>query len=139
MRISDWSSDVCSSDLGEFHYVCDGVQQAARCARDGNLIWLDADGATRCYRDITWVAAETTAVGSDGRLLAHSDGKIVAVHVQPGDVVSKGQTLLVLEEMKMEFQQIGRASCREEMCQYFEISGVDVSLKKKTIINVNVV
>src|SRR3546814_1669027 len=55
-------------------------------------------------RAITWVAAETTAVGSDGRLLAHSDGKIVAVHVQPGDVVSKGQTLLVLEAMKMEFQ-----------------------------------
>src|SRR3546814_13833653 len=55
-------------------------------------------------RAITWVAAETTVVGSDGRLLAHSEGKIVAVHVQPGDVVSKGQTLLVLEAMKMEFQ-----------------------------------
>jgi geranyl-CoA carboxylase alpha subunit len=43
-------------------------------------------------------------VGSDGRLLANSDGKIVAVKVQPGDRVEKGQTLVVLEAMKMEFQ-----------------------------------
>jgi geranyl-CoA carboxylase alpha subunit len=36
--------------------------------------------------------------------LAHSDGKVVAVHVKVGDVVEKGQTLAVLEAMKMEFQ-----------------------------------
>jgi len=29
---------------------------------------------------------------------------VVAVHVKPGDVIEKGQTLAVLEAMKMEFQ-----------------------------------
>lgn len=96
--------EITRSTCGAFHYCCAGVQQRARYAHDGNLIWLDADGATRAYRDVTLVAAEAAAIGSDGRLLAHSDGKIVAVHVQPGDVVGKGQTLLVLEAMKMEFQ-----------------------------------
>lgn len=89
---------------GEFRYACDGVQRHAQYARDGDLIWLDADGVTRAYRDVTMAAPEAAAPGSDGRLLAHSDGKIVAVHVQAGDVVSKGQTLVVLEAMKMEFQ-----------------------------------
>lgn len=96
--------EIASSAVGSFRYVSDGVQQHAQYARDDDLIWLDADGATNAYRDVTLVAAEAAAVGSDGRLLAHSDGKIVAVHVQAGDVVGKGQTLLVLEAMKMEFQ-----------------------------------
>ena len=48
--------------------------------------------------------AEPDLVGSDGRIVAHSDGKIVAVLVKAGDTVAKGQTLAVLEAMKMEFQ-----------------------------------
>src|SRR3546814_20639076 len=32
---------------------------------------------------------------------------------------------------KLMFDQIGRASCRERVCQYVKISGVDVPLKKK--------
>jgi len=63
-----------------------------------------ADGVTECFIDRSYAPAETTAAGSDGRISAHSDGKIVAVLVKPGDQVSKGQTLAVLEAMKMEFQ-----------------------------------
>ena len=44
------------------------------------------------------------AAGADGRILANSDGKIVAVHVAAGQKVEKGTTLVVLEAMKMEFQ-----------------------------------
>ena len=36
-------------------------------------------------------------------MLAPMDGKILKVLVQPGDTISKGQTLAVLEAMKMEF------------------------------------
>jgi geranyl-CoA carboxylase alpha subunit len=43
------------------------------------------------------------AVGS-GQLQASMDGAIVAVLVQAGDAVSAGQTLVVLEAMKMEHQ-----------------------------------
>jgi geranyl-CoA carboxylase alpha subunit len=96
--------DVVRNLAHEFHYVCDGVQGKARTARDGTRMWLDAEGAVYCYSDITLEAAQAAAAGSDGRLLAHSDGKIVAVHVKPGDVVEKGKTLAVLEAMKMEFQ-----------------------------------
>ena len=67
-------------------------------------MWLDAEGAVYCYEDVTLAPVAAAAAGSDGRLLAHSDGKVVAVHVQVGDVVAKGQTLAVLEAMKMEFQ-----------------------------------
>jgi geranyl-CoA carboxylase alpha subunit len=96
--------DVVRNLAHEFHYICDGVQGRARTARDGDRMWLDAEGAVYCYEDVTLAPAAAVAAGSDGRLLAHSDGKLVAVHVQAGDVVSKGQTLAVLEAMKMEFQ-----------------------------------
>ena len=56
------------------------------------------------FTDRTYAPAESAAAGADGRITAHSDGKIVAVNVQPGDAVKKGQTLVVLEAMKMEFQ-----------------------------------
>lgn len=90
---------------GAFRYLGAGVQGCARYARGrGDSLWLMAEGATECFVDRSYAPAETTAAGSDGRITAHSDGKIVAVLVKPGDAVAKGQTLAVLEAMKMEFQ-----------------------------------
>jgi geranyl-CoA carboxylase alpha subunit len=96
--------DVARNLPHEFHYVCDGVQGKARIAHENDSVWLDAEGSTHCYTDVTLAPAAAAAAGSDGRLLANSDGKIVAVHVKAGDIVEKGQTLAVLEAMKMEFQ-----------------------------------
>ena len=96
--------EIKQAELGRFRYVIDGIQSEARYARVSDTLWLAADGRTEAFTDRTYAAAATTAAGSDGRITAHSDGKIVAVHVKPGDVVSKGQTLAVLEAMKMEFQ-----------------------------------
>ncbi|MGH8504356.1 MAG: acetyl/propionyl/methylcrotonyl-CoA carboxylase subunit alpha [Stenotrophobium sp.] len=87
-----------------FHYIVDGVQGKARVAHDGDIVWLAAQGVTDCYTDITLAPAQAVAAGADGRILANSDGKIVAVHVQAGERVEKGKTLVVLEAMKMEFQ-----------------------------------
>ncbi len=96
--------DVSRSNAGEFHYIVDGVQGKARIAHLGDTVWIAAEGATHCYSDVTLAPAQAVAAGADGRILANSDGKIVAVHVQPGDKVEKGTTLVVLEAMKMEFQ-----------------------------------
>jgi geranyl-CoA carboxylase alpha subunit len=95
---------IASALDSSFRYLIDGLQGYARYARDGDAIWLDAAGCIELYFDRTYAPAETAAAGSDGRILAHSDGKIVAVHVKDGEKVEKGQTLAVLEAMKMEFQ-----------------------------------
>src|SRR3546814_16251273 len=42
MRISDWSSDVCSSDLSSLHNLCDGVLVAAAFLADPILGVLTA-------------------------------------------------------------------------------------------------
>src|SRR3546814_1573044 len=75
MRISDWSSDVCSSDL------CD---PAGRAAAEAAVARLAAGG----YRVIAVAAGPVT---------------------EPEAESLDGLTLL---------GQIGRASCRERVCQY---------------------
>jgi geranyl-CoA carboxylase alpha subunit len=95
---------VDAMDEQGFAYTHDGLRQRAHIAREGTTLWLDAAGRCTDYQDLTLAPAQGAVAGSDGRLLAHSDGRVAAVHVQAGDTVAAGQTLLVLEAMKMEFQ-----------------------------------
>lgn len=89
---------------GHCRVLVDGRSSVFDWSREGDLLWLTSELGTDCVIDRSYAPAETAAPGSDGRILAHSDGKIVAVHVKSGDAVAKGQILAVLEAMKMEFQ-----------------------------------
>src|SRR3546814_18986982 len=95
MRISDLSSDVCSSDLDERQeHVPLGVPDVPLGGEEG--VALGAGG----QRHPPFEHLEQRAEGEADR----------------GD-----------EERQPE---IGRASCRERVCQYVSISVVAVSLKK---------
>jgi geranyl-CoA carboxylase alpha subunit len=71
---------------------------------DGNDIVVDVDALTVRFTDKTYAPPETAAAGSDGKLRAPMDGRIVSIKVAPGDQVSRGQTLIVLEAMKIQHQ-----------------------------------
>src|SRR3546814_4273279 len=102
MRISDWSSDVCSSDLWQ--------RRAGRVVAIGCAV--AAGGLLLIWARAAWVAAPVLAypVTTDFSALVES--------VEP--LPARDQV-----------RQIGRASCRERVCQYVEILVVDVALKKK--------
>src|SRR3546814_16708910 len=88
MRISDWSADVCSSDLVGAHRARPGRQPIGRPA--------DEPGDRPvCDRPFANQAAQHKKLA----------------------VIVRGQ--------------IGRASCRESVCQYVWISVVAVSFKKQ--------
>src|SRR3546814_16473505 len=98
MRISDWSSDVCSSDLRGLQGVLRGISRVTygRPAR------------------ITTVLVALFAVGSI----------YTALQIRIGNPV-EGSSLLwhdseyneAVRQINAHFQ-IGRASCRERVCQY---------------------
>ncbi len=71
---------------------------------DGNDILVDLDGLTVRFTDRTYAAPEAAAPGSDGKLRAPMDGRIAAIHVGAGERVARGQTLIVLEAMKIQHQ-----------------------------------
>ena len=56
------------------------------------------------FTDKTYAPPAAAAAGSDGKLRAPMDGRIVAIKVAAGDSVSRGQTLIVLEAMKIQHQ-----------------------------------
>src|SRR3546814_1556468 len=89
MRISDWSSDVCSSDLAAL-----GPADAAHLEAEGDVV------GHRHEREEREVLEDQR-----GRPLVRPD----AAHVAPADAHG---ALRGLEE------EIGRASCRERVCQY---------------------
>src|SRR3546814_13613476 len=91
MRISDWSSDVCSSDLLDHR----GLRPFA------NLVL--------------------------NRYLQQRD-EVAALALLP---------LFLSARAAVRAQEIGRASCRERVCQYVSISVVAVAFKKKNAHTLN--
>ena len=71
---------------------------------DGNDIVVDLDALTVRFSDRTYAPPATAVAGSDGKLRAPMDGRIVAIKVAAGDKVTRGQTLIVLEAMKIQHQ-----------------------------------
>src|SRR3546814_13206179 len=101
MRISDWSSDVCSSDL------------FAVRVHAGHFGGFAADQG----------AAGQFATAGDA--LDHGGG---GVHVQlaAGEVVEEEQRLGTLHQ-----DEIGRASCRESVSVRVDLGGRRIIKKKK--------
>src|SRR3546814_6521525 len=97
MRISDWSSDVCSSDL---HMVC----------LDQTRAGFNAEAWTA---DVT-LDLPDLHTGTDRRVEFFGIGfEIVGHLIFSGEGI--GVEPLELQPWKAE---IGRASCRERVCQY---------------------
>src|SRR3546814_15897112 len=111
MRISDWSSDVCSSDLTAW------VAPLALALQQGHLIYLlGAMFIGIAYQPFIFM------------LLALQIG----LHTYlVGQRQAENQHGLNPWRSPSRIQKIGRASCRERGCQYVKISVVAVSLKKK--------
>src|SRR3546814_4469702 len=105
MRISDWSSDVCSSDLGTWRLG------KLICFWDDNHISIDGDTAG-WFTDDT--AARFEAYG--WQVIRHVDGhdaEEITQAIHTAQAESDKPTLICCRT-----QQIGRASCRERVCQY---------------------
>src|SRR3546814_13556359 len=66
MRISDWSSDVCSSDLLLFHFHLHGRSSALACGPSGQGLIDGADVRERPRRRRTCVAGRSgSAIDAD--------------------------------------------------------------------------
>ncbi|MET7293498.1 biotin carboxylase N-terminal domain-containing protein [Streptomyces griseoloalbus] len=89
-------------DEHRFTFLLDGVAHTFAALPDGT--WLGRDGDAWHVRDHDPVAASLTRAGQAGAdsLTAPMPGTVTVVKVAVGDEVSAGQSLLVVEAMKME-------------------------------------
>jgi geranyl-CoA carboxylase alpha subunit len=80
-----------------------GLTQSARFFRDGDRLYMLHHGSINSVRDLTLAApASGASSGSDGKVRAAMNGRVVAVLVKQGERVEAGQPVMTLEAMKME-------------------------------------
>jgi len=70
----------------------------------GGMLHLDAGTGHYSFEDVTHAPASAASGVGSGQVTASMDGAIIDVLATKGDVVTVGQTLVVLEAMKMEHQ-----------------------------------
>src|SRR3546814_15231386 len=99
MRISDWSSDVCSSDLA--------LGRAVDTDTEANAFVQRQDGWV-----LTRAGVPTVMVGGSFANMKILEDFLRGPYHKPGDDLDRP---LVLEGAA---EEIGRASCRERVCQY---------------------
>jgi len=82
----------------------DGVAQDAVVAVDGDLVHVHLDGETHTvrYTDPVTRHAAQGADGADDLAAAPMPGTVISIGVSPGQAVARGDTLLVIESMKLE-------------------------------------
>jgi geranyl-CoA carboxylase alpha subunit len=85
-------------------YFVDGIHRRVQYVLDGDQLYLDRDNGNVAIRNVTYAAPETADVAGDGKIRAPMDGAVINILVNKGDQVVKGQTLLVLEAMKIQQQ-----------------------------------
>src|SRR3546814_18111901 len=125
MRISDWSSDVCSSDLARF---AQGGEFFGRSAEDRGVAAFQAYHALPGGRRFDQHRVDRALVfRMAARPFADAD------HLGPGRNQREHAVAneRVVEDAIGAPNQIGRASCRERVCKYGSISVVAVPLTKK--------
>lgn len=87
----------------QLRLAIDGAQRTVHVSKTGELISL-FDGAVQ-FEFTHHIGTEHAGEHEDeaGGLTAPMNGTVVAINVAAGDSVAKGQTILVMEAMKMEY------------------------------------
>lgn len=97
--------EILRVEDGELDLLIDGKRITAYVSSDGPKRWVTINGQT-------FMLTKSSSGGrrghgghhAAGELTAPMPGQVRAVNVREGDAVTKGQTLLVLEAMKMEIR-----------------------------------
>jgi biotin carboxyl carrier protein len=80
-----------------------GTQQRVAVVRDGSSTWVFVDGLVAQIPNEASNAGRKRAKGrGDGGVMAPMPATVVAINTAPGQTVSEGDTVIVLEAMKME-------------------------------------
>lgn len=96
------SLELLSIDTHHCVYLDNKIRESVSYVFDGEQLFMTTKSGSCNFINITHTATVNDDFNSSGLLYALMDGVIVDVLVSTGQTVQKGQTLLVLEAMKME-------------------------------------
>jgi geranyl-CoA carboxylase alpha subunit len=100
---NDVRFEIDELDCDSIRTRVNGLMEQASFFRDGDRLYLLHHGGQYSIRDLTLAAPASAAPGgSDGKVRAAMNGRVVAVLVRKGERVAAGQPVMTLEAMKME-------------------------------------
>jgi acetyl/propionyl-CoA carboxylase alpha subunit len=97
-------AEVLHAENGKLDLVIDGQRLTAYVSSDNAKRWVTVNGQTFVLTKSSGEKRSGHAHHAAGELTAPMPGQVRAVNVSDGDTVTKGQTLLVMEAMKMEIR-----------------------------------
>lgn len=93
---------IIATHKTEITYKWNGVRKRAHTLASEDTIYVDLGNGPMCFEDHTHRPPQSQQGAGSGILKAPMDGAVTALMIEPGQSVKKGQTLLVVEAMKME-------------------------------------
>jgi 3-methylcrotonyl-CoA carboxylase alpha subunit len=95
---------IAPDGAGNHQLTVDGIASDALVAIDGNTIYVHLEGR---HWELTYLEPIDLYAGDSGTsaedvATAPMPGVVIAVHVTPGARVTRGDTLMVIESMKLE-------------------------------------
>ena len=97
-------AEVLQAENGKLKLLIDGQHITAYVSSDNAKRWVTVNGQTFVLTKSSGAPKGGHTQHVAGELTAPMPGQVRAVNVSEGDAVTKGQTLLVLEAMKMEIR-----------------------------------
>ena len=96
--------EILQAKDGKLDLLVDGKQITAYVSSDNAKRWVTVNGQTFVLTKSSGAKQRATGHDHASELVAPMPGQVRAVNVLEGESVTKGQTLLVLEAMKMEIR-----------------------------------
>jgi biotin carboxyl carrier protein len=105
-KLEDRTVDVqiLQAKDGKLDLLIDGKHVTAYVSSDNARRWVTVNGQTFVLIKSSGAKRRSTGQDHASELVAPMPGLVRAVNVNEGDQVTKGQTLLLLEAMKMEIR-----------------------------------
>jgi geranyl-CoA carboxylase alpha subunit len=104
--VSEMDESISLQDVSisntQIRFSYKGVYRRCEFQIVGKAIYLKYATAYSQFEDITHLSVAAKETSGSGQITASMDGAIIEVFVAPGEKVTKGQTLVILEAMKME-------------------------------------
>lgn len=96
--------EILGAQDGQLNLLIDGERVTAHVSSDNAKRWVTINGQTVLLTKSSGTKRSGGKHEHSGELTAPMPGQVRAVNVNEGDAVTKGQTLMVLEAMKMEMK-----------------------------------
>jgi biotin carboxyl carrier protein len=97
-------AEIIRSEKGELDLLLNGDHVIAYVSSDNAKRWVTVNGQTFVLTRSSGPKRNRAKHELSGELTAPMPGQVRAVNVSEGDRVTKGQTLMLLEAMKMEIR-----------------------------------